>query len=564
MSMRVRVFAWLVVAGIVLGAVCECGAEQGSAVPQSAVNVIPDPVVLKVGEGQFRFSPDTRVIAIGAARAEAGTLIDYLAPAMRYRLKLIQNSSRRQDTIQLQVESSLKGRLGEEGYELEVKKQSIVIRAGGTGGLFYGVQTLRQLLPTDIFSKQKVEGIEWAVPCVRIVDYPRFRWRGLLVDPARHFIPKEDMLRFIDAMAAHKLNRLQVHFADNEGWRIEIKKYPKLTEIGSKMDHSRRKTKDGRYIGGYYSQDDIREIVRYAADRHITIVPEIEMPFHIGAAIVAYPELGINTRRFAELPDEQRWGKTRGLIAPRPETIAFLQNVLSEVIELFPSEEIHIGGDEANIGHWAGDAEMQAQMKRLQLKDAHELHSWFIKQMDTFLTKNGRRLVGWDEILQGGLAPGATVMSWRGTAGGITAAKAGHDVVMAPTSHTYFDFRQAPDETGFGRSVINLEKVYAFEPIPAELNAEEARHVLGGQGQLWGELIADYKRREFMAFPRACALSEVLWSPKDNRSFGQFLLRLLEHRKRLKAADVNFRPLDASLVESVTVSPEKFDYFTNN
>ena len=564
MSVRVRVFARLILVGMIFGAVCECGAEQDSTSPQTAIRIIPAPVALKVGEGQFVFSPKMRVIATGAAKTEAGKLIDYLAPAMGYRLKLTEDSSRRQDTIELQVESPLKDRLGREGYEVEVKERSIVIRAGGAAGLFYGVQTLRQLLPTDIFSKQKVEGIEWTVPCVRIVDYPRFKWRGLLIDPARHFIPVEDFKRFIDAMAAHKLNRLQVHFTDNEGWRIEIKKYPKLTEIGSKMDHSRRKTKDGQYVGGFYTQDEVREIVGYAAARHITIVPEIEMPFHTGAAIVAYPELGINTRGLAEAPPEQRWGKTKGLIAPRPETVAFLQDVLSEVIELFPSKEIHIGGDEANIGHWAGDGEMQAQMKRLKLKDAHELHSWFIKQMDTFLTKKGRRLVGWDEILQGGLAPGATVMSWRGTAGGISAAKAGHDVVMAPTSHTYFDYRQAPDETGLGGSVIDLEKVYTFEPIPAELNAEEAKHVLGGQGQLWGELVPDYKRREFMAFPRACALSEVLWSARDNRDFGQFLSRLLEHRKRLKAADVNYRPLDASLVESVEVSAKNFDYFTNN
>jgi hexosaminidase len=284
--------------------------------------------------------------------------------------------------------------------------------------------------------------------------------------------------------------------------------------------------------------------VRYAAGRYVTIVPEIEMPYHTGAAIVAYPELGINTGHLAELPPEQRWGKTKGLIAPRKETVAFLQDVLREVVGLFPSAHIHIGGDEANIGHWASDSEMQAQIKRLKLKDAHELHSHFIKQMDAFLTQQGRRLVGWDEILQGGLAEGATVMSWRGTAGGIAAAKAGHDVVMAPTSHTYFDYRQAPAETGLGRSVINLAKAYAFEPIPAELSPQEARHVLGGQGQLWGELIPDRQRRDFMAYPRACALIEALWSPQEHRDFERFRERLQLHVQRLDAAGINYRKLD--------------------
>ncbi len=554
LSKHVKIVTWLILVCLFLVPAIN-GAQSAALVPQ--------PVSLEVTDGTFEVGPATRVVASGPAKTEAGKLIEALSPAMGFRLKLVEGRTD-QNAIVLSLDAALKEQLGTEGYKLNVTPKRIDIRAAEPAGLFYGSETVRQLLPAEVYRPAKVEGVQWSVPCVKITDYPRFGWRGLLIDPARHFIPKKDMLRFIDAMAAHKFNRLQVHFTDSQGWRIEIKKYPKLTEVGSKWDHSRRKTKDGQYVGGYYTQDEIREIVRYAANRHITMVPEIEMPFHTGAAIVAYPELGINTGQLAELPPEQRWGKTKGLIAPRPKTVAFLQDVLSEVIELFPSKYIHIGGDEANIGHWADDPEMQAQMKRLKLKDAHELHSWFIGQMDMFLRKNGRRLVGWDEILQGGLAPGATVMSWRGTSGGITAARAEHDVIMAPTSHTYFDYRQAPNETGLGRSVINLQKVYAFEPIPAELNAEQAKHVLGGQGQLWGELISDYKRREFMAFPRACALSEVLWSPKDNHSFRLFVSRLLEHRKRLKAAGVNYRPLDRSLIESVEGSAENFDYFTNN
>lgn len=544
--------------------VCVCPTIRANA-NRALANVVPQPVSVEHRDGSFLITPSTQILAAEGAAAEASKLMDVLEPAMGYRLGPSVRSARVENSMRLEIAPSLRDRLGEEGYGLEVTSRSILITAGGPAGLSYGVQTLRQLLPPAIFSREKVEGIEWTVPCVRIVDCPRFKWRGLLIDPARHFIPVRDVKKFIDVMAIHKFNRLQVHLTDNEGWRIEIKMYPSLTELGSKMDWNlRRQGGSGPRCFGFYTQDDIREIVRYAADRHITIVPEIEMPFHTGAAIVAYPQLGINPGRLTELPPEQRWGKTKGLIAPRPKTVAFLQDVLTEAVQLFPSKDIHIGGDEANIAHWADDPEMQAQMKRLKLKDAHELHSWFIKQMDTFLTKNGRRLVGWDEILQGGLAPGAAVMSWRGASGGVAAAKAGHDVVMAPTSHTYFDYRQAPDETGLGRSVIDLEKVYTFEPIPAELNAEQAKHVLGGQGQLWGELIAGQRRREFMAFPRACALSEVLWSPKDSRSFGQFLPRLVQHLTRLKLAGVNYRPLDRSLIESSTRSVENFDYFTNN
>lgn len=562
--MRVSVLARLILAFVVFGFVCRCVAGDDSTGSESAICIIPAPVEVKSREGRFVVGRRTRVIASGAAKAEAEKFLDYLAAAMGYRLKIAEGKASR-SAIALLIDGTLRSELGGEGYKLEVSPKRIEICAAESAGLFYGIQTLRQLLPAAIFGDEKAEGIEWSVPCVRIVDYPRFGWRGLLIDPARHFIPVEDFKRFVDAMAMHKLNRLQVHFTDSQGWRIEIKKYPKLTLLGSKMDHSRRKREDGEYVGGFYTQDDIRELVRYASDRHITIVPEIEMPFHTGAAIVAYPELGVNTRHLGEVPAEQRWGKTKSLIAPRPETVAFFQDVLSEVIELFPSEHIHIGGDEANIGVWANDPEMQDEMKRLKLKDAHELHSWFIKQMDAFLTGKGRRLVGWDEILQGGLAPGATVMSWRGTSGGIAAAKAGHDVVMAPTSHTYFDYRQAPDEKGLGRSVIDLERIYSFEPIPPELNAEEAKYILGGQGQLWGELIPDRQRREFMAFPRGCALSEVVWSPVvEGRTFNDFLSRMLEHRKRLQAAGVNYRPLDAALVESVTSSATNFDYFTNN
>jgi hexosaminidase len=511
-------------------------------------SIIPLPVSLECRDGSFTITPSTRVVAEGPAASEATKLIDALAPALGYRLKLVQDSPTAQDSIQLKIEPSRRGRLGEEGYELEGTRDSVTIRAAAPAGLFYSIQTLRQLLPAAIFSKHKVEEVQWTAPCVRITDRPRFAWRGLLIDPARHFIPVADVEQYLDVMALHKFNRLQIHFTDDQGWRIEIKKYPQLTQTGAWMDFTTmtqgRKTEDGR-PGGFYTQDEIRHLVRYAAERHITIVPEIEMPAHTGAAIISYPQIGLYPQKLRDLPPEKRWTANERVLAPRPQTVAFMQDVLTEVMDLFPSKYIHIGGDEANIEHWKKCEEMQGLIRELKLKDVVELHSWFIRQMDTFLTSHGRQLVGWDEILQGGLAPGAVVMSWRGEAGGITAAQAGHDVVMAPTSHTYFDYYQGPRPTepkAIGGD-IRLEKVYQYEPIPAALDADQAKHVLGGQAQLWGEYISNPRHLFYMTYPRAAAMAEVFWSPRESHNWDQFLTRLSGHLERLKTLEVNYRPL---------------------
>lgn len=509
--------------------------------------IIPQPVSVTTAQGTFRITASTQLYADKNASAEANKLIDTLGPAMGFRLKLADGALTDANVISLELQESLRSRLGGEGYQLQVTDTRITLRAATTAGLFYATQTLRQLLPPAIFSSNQVDHIDWTVPCLSITDYPRFGYRGLLIDPARHFIPVADVKHFIDAMALHKFNRLQMHLTDNEGWRIEIKKYPKLTELGSQMDWNlRHRQGDGPRCFGFYTQLEIRELVRYAADRHVTIVPEIEMPYHAGAAIVAYPAHGVNTQALADTPPQDRWSRNSGLLGARPATVVFMQDILTEVVELFPSPLVHIGGDEANLQIWANDPEMQRLMRELGCQDAHELHSWFIRQFDSFLAEHGRRMVGWDEILQGGLAPEATVMSWRGMAGGIAAARAGHDVIMTPTSHTYFDYRQHADELGLGRSVVNVEKVYTFEPIPTELEAQEAAHVLGGQGQLWGELIADPERRDFMAWPRGCALSETLWSPPATRNLDLFLLRLGSHLERLASAKIGFRPLDAT------------------
>ena len=522
------------------------GSAAGSG-PET-LNIIPQPVSVERLEGAFRITPETRIVAWGEAVAEAIKLVETLAPVTGYPMRLVSTLQPGERAIKLQLDDS-RTALGEEGYELAVTREQIRIIAHQPAGLFYGIQTLRQLLPAAIFSRTRVEGVTWDVPCVKITDTPRFRWRGLLLDPARHFIPVPNVKRFIDIMALHKFNHLQVHLTDNEGWRIEIKKYPKLAELGSQMDWNlRRRGGTGPRCFGFYTQDDIRELVRYAAERYITIVPEVEMPFHTGAAIVVYPELGIAPGPLAALPLEQRWHKTRGLIAPRPETVAFLQDVLTEVMDLFPSKHIHIGGDEANTELWANDPEMQEQMKRLELDDAHELHSWFIAHMDVFLAQHDRCLVGWDEILQGGLAPGATVMSWRGEQGGIAAANAGHDVVMAPTTHTYFDYYQGPRESeplAIGGN-LPLAKVYSYDPIPEAIAADKAEHVLGVQGQLWGEYIATPEHLDYMAYPRAAALAEVGWSARAAKDYDNFIERLRCHLERLATLGVNFRPLDVT------------------
>lgn len=513
--------------------------------------VIPRPVSLQYLEGFFTITPETRVIAQDKAKTEAQKLIDVLAPAMGFRLKLTTHSENRNQTIRLELNDKLP-QIGDEGYTLDVTDKNILIRAGQPAGLFYGIQTLRQLLPVSVLSKTKVEDVTWKVPCVKITDYPRFKWRGLLVDPARHFIPKAALPKFIDAMAMHKLNSLQIHLTDDQGWRIEIKKYPQLTKVGASMDFTTMRsggTRQGageQHPGGYYTQDDIRQLVRYAARRYITIVPEIEMPAHTGAAIVSYPNVGLYPDKLKNIPPEKRWTANERILAPRPKTVAFMQDVLTEVMGLFPGRYIHIGGDEANKDHWKRSDEMQVLIREKNLKDEAGLHSWFIRQMDTFLTKHDRRLVGWDDILQGGLAPGAVVMSWRGEVGGISSANAGHDVVMAPTSHTYFDYYQGPKEKeplAIG-GYVPLEKVYQYEPIPKAIDADKAGHVLGVQAQLWGEYIPNPKHLEYMAYPRAAALAEVGWSPKASKDYNDFLNRLRRHVQRLKVMQINYRPLD--------------------
>jgi len=490
-------------------------------------------------EGDFLLSPKTQIFSASTILREAEYLAGKLRCATGFPFVIDSQPAAPKEipAIELIADADLH-RLGKEGYQLAVEGESVKLRSSTAAGIFYGIQTLLQLLPPVLFDGRPRPEISWSLPRVRIEDSPRFGWRGAMLDCGRHFMPLEFIRKFVDLLALHKLNIFHWHLTEDQGWRIEIKKYPRLTEVGAWRRETVRGNLnhlphgDGVPHGGFYSQEEIRALVTYAAARHITIVPEIEMPGHSQAAIAAYPELGCTSET---LEVGTRWGVIENILTPSEQTISFMQDVLTEVIALFPSPFIHIGGDEAAKTQWEASSAIHARMTEVGAKDMHELQSYFIRRMDEFLTKQGRRLVGWDEILEGGLATGATVMSWRGVKGGIEAARAGHDVVMAPNTHTYFDYQ--PTQTP-------LEKVLAYEPIPDELNPDEARHILGVQGQIWTEHIPTPQRVEYMAFPRLCALAEVGWSSPNSRQVGSFNERLRGHLKRLDALGVNYQPLE--------------------
>lgn len=453
---------------------------------------------------------------------------------------------------------------GPESYRFSADGYAVMIDGASEAGLFRGAQTFRQLLGPDAFRRAPVrDQPEWEVPAVTLHDSPRFRWRGMMLDVARHFTPKEGVLRQLDLMAAHKLNVLHFHLSDDQGWRVEIERHPKLTGTGSwrprtKFGHRASPLWDERPHGGFYTQDDIREIVAYAAERHISVVPEIDVPGHSQAAIAAYPELGntdvIDT---TSLTVWDTWGISHNVLAPTDSTLRFYEGVFEEILELFPadatgpagfSEFVHIGGDECPKDQWRRSPAAQARMRNLGLADEDELQAWFIRHFADWLAARGRRLIGWDEILQGGLlAPGAAVSSWRGYAGGVAAARAGHDVVMCPEQQVYLDHRQdaGPDEPVPIGYVRTLEDVYRFEPVPPELTPREARHVLGAQANVWTEAMEDPARVDYQTYPRLAAFAEVAWSslpaPAD-RDFRYFERRMTAHYRRLDALGVAYRP----------------------
>ncbi|WP_020139021.1 beta-N-acetylhexosaminidase [Streptomyces sp. 351MFTsu5.1] len=497
----------------------------------------------------FVFGPETALWGAPGTENTQRWLRATLGAALA--LPLAPGQEGAENTLTLRLDDTL----APEGYRLKVTAgRGVDITGGDPAGVFWGAQSLRQLLGPDAFRRAPVSpDLQYGVQHQTVEDAPRFRWRGLMLDVARHFMPKDGVLRYLDLMAAHKLNVFHFHLTDDQGWRVEIKRYPRLTEVGSwrartKIGHRASPLWDEKPHGGFYTQDDIREIVAYAAERHITVVPEIDVPGHSQAAISAYPELGntdvIDTSSLSVLDN---WGISANVLAPTDNTLRFYEGVFEELLELFPSEFIHVGGDECLKDQWKESPTAQARIRELGLGDEDGLQAWFIGHFDTWLTARGRRLIGWDEILEGGLAPGAAVSSWRGYAGGIAAARSGHDVVMCPEQHVYLDHRQdagedEPVPIGYVRT---LEDVYRFEPVPPQLTPAEAAHVLGTQANLWTEVMEDHARVDYQAFPRLAAFAEVAWSALPapaERDFADFERRMAVHYERLDALGVGYRP----------------------
>lgn len=506
---------------------------------------------MEVLDGSFEIDPKT-VITADITRAEikniAGQLKEAIDSATGYDLPLVDTDyqSPHSNVISLIIDEN--GAVShKEGYELSVSDRKTVLKASTATGLFYGMQSLLQLLPAQIYQTDYTlvpRNTQWTIPAVKIVDYPRFAYRGMHLDVVRHFFPVDFIKRYIDLIAMHKMNRFHWHLTDDQGWRIEIRQYPKLTEVGAWRDstlvgHYGSGRYDGEPYGGYYTQDEIREIVAYARKKHITVIPEIELPGHASAALAAYPELGCVEGKDYRV--KTTWGIFEDIYCPSEKTFTFLENVLTEVMELFPGKYIHIGGDEAPKAQWVESKLAQRVIEREGLEDEHELQSYFITRIEKFLNKNGRQIIGWDEILEGGLAPNATVMSWRGIEGGIEAARQQHDVIMTPTDFLYLDYYQADPESeplaigGF----LTLEKTYSYEPIPDELSKKEAQFILGAQANVWTEYMHSGEKVEYMAYPRASALAEVTWSPQEKRDWDHFRKRLQTQFKRFEILGVN-------------------------
>ncbi|WP_295830692.1 family 20 glycosylhydrolase [uncultured Winogradskyella sp.] len=497
--------------------------------------IIPAPNNLNITAGEFYLSSNTNLIY----DAE-------LEPAVAYWESLFTPvfglNTGKANTMRFLLDKSIKN---PEAYILDVNTEEITIKASSPKGVFYAVQSLIQLLPPEFIKDGfKSEGIN--IQTLKIEDNPVFSYRGMHLDVSRHMYPVEFIKKYIDALAMLKMNTFHWHLTDDQGWRIEIKKYPKLQEVAAYrketlIGHYSNQPHqfDGKKYGGYYTQEEVKDIVAYAQKRFITVIPEIEMPGHSQAAIAAYPELGCSGDK---VDVATKWGVFEDIYCPKEETFKFLENVLDEVVALFPSEYIHIGGDEAPKTQWKNSSESQALIKSEGLKDEHELQNYFITRMEKYLNSKGKQIIGWDEILEGGLAPNATVMSWRGTNGAVEAAKSGHNVVMTTTSHCYFDYYQSDNDdepTAIG-GYLPLEKVYGFNPIPEELNSDEAKYILGAQGNIWTEYMPTTEQVEYMAFPRILAMSEVIWTNAENKNYEDFVSRVENFHKRLDVLDINY------------------------
>ena len=514
---------------------------------QASVSIIPMPQKCIEKRGNFTVN-DKTVITLSVDNEEMRNAVsfwnDLFDMAAGFSLE-VSSTPRSSNEICCRLNTALPN---EESYKLTVSSSSIHIDAKTPKGIFYAFQTLRQLLPSAIESdKQVVEKIKWNIPCVVIEDSPAFSYRGVMLDVSRHFIPKEDVKRHIDLLAFHKLNILHWHLTDDQGWRIEIKKYPKLTTVGG----YRKKTIvgymwdnptewDTKRYGGFYTQEDIKEVVAYAKKRFVEIIPEIEMPGHSVAALTAYPEYSCTGGPFEV---EGRWGVFNDIYCTKESTFTFMQDILDEVVELFPSSYIHLGGDEAPRIRWKNCVHCQERMKQEHLTKEAELQTYFINRIENYLNTKGKKIIGWDEILEGGILQRATVMSWRGEKGGIHAAKAGYDVIMSPNIYMYFNCLQSKvneKKIGNPNRVITLEKVYNYHPVPEVLSADEAKHIKGVQANLWTEYMSALDEMEYMLYPRVAALSEVAWSKKENKDYGRFCTRLESIRRHYDVLGVNY------------------------
>ncbi len=494
---------------------------------QTNVSLIPMPQNITFQPGAFVLHSKTVIQTNDVTSFEALFLKESIKNQTGLDLKIAKVVPNSAATIQLifDVEGPDASNF-KENYKLEVTPKSITVKAEYNQGIFYGIQTLLQLIPLAQESDIKI-------PCLQIFDHPKFKWRGMHLDVGRHFFSTAFIKKYIDYIAMYKMNTFHWHLTEDQGWRIEIKKYPRLTQVGawregSMVGHYNEQKFDSLRYGGFYTQNEIKEIVAYATARHITIVPEIEMPGHSLAALAAYPELSCTGGPFEV---GKKWGVFDDVYCPKEETFAFLENVLTEVMALFPSEYIHIGGDECPKTRWKNCPHCQKIIVEKGLKDEHELQSYFIQRIEKFVNSKGRKIIGWDEILEGGLAPNAAVMSWRGTEGGIAAAKEKHFVVMTPGSHCYFDHYQGEPKNepiAIG-GYTNVEKVYAFNPIPKELTSEEATYILGAQANVWTEYMNTPEHVEYMTMPRMAALSEVLWGTSNTEKYKDFEKRLIQH-----------------------------------
>jgi hexosaminidase len=548
---------WNDTRGLLAAALLWLATPVGAGVQPPAI--VPLPLKTEVQPGDFMLPAHGNIMAGPGAEVTGRYLAEELHRRTSLALKVVSSKGQTESgSIELGLVGQNSG-LGTEGYTLTVTPKEVAIRASSASGLFYGVQSLLQLLPVTDKAEPRPES--WSIPCVHIDDEPRFRWRGLMLDVSRHFFTKQEVEQLLDAMAWHKMNVFHWHLVDDQGWRIEIKKYPRLTEMGAwrqavgfglEATATTAYGPDGRY-GGYYTQDDIREVVAYAQARHIEIVPEIEMPGHSSAALMAYPQFSCTGGPFTtDLPG----GVFNGVYCVGNEdSYAFIDDVLTEVTALFPGPYIHIGGDEVPVDNWKKCPKCQARMQQQGLAKESELEGYFIRRVEKLVNAHHRRLIGWSEIREGGLAANATVMDWVG--GAVEAATAGHDVVMSPLAFCYFDHYQSLDTNKEPHSIggyLPLSQVYAFEPVPTNLPPAYEQHILGAQANLWTEYIPSFQHVEYMIFPRLCALAEVDWSPKASRNWEDFSRRIRIDCARLDQLGVNHRSL-ATIAEEPIPNP---------